>query len=205
MHARSSGNQTVTTNAGSPGHALRWLLSSDRRDWEAVASAEEARQLLAEREPALVVTDLNLAGQWSRIDLLAWMWRSSRLRGVPMLLMTGTDPDGARSLLRVAGLDHVEILPKPFERVQLKESLELLAVRTGQTQAQSLWKACTLWMIEWSVVIAEPVTGAAIAGALTIPTAKNGSTRYLVMALSLNEALLNGLSTVSFRPFGRHA
>ena len=41
-------------------------------------------------------------------------------------------PDGARSLLSAAGLDHVEILPKPFERVQLKERLELLAVRTGR-------------------------------------------------------------------------
>jgi CheY-like chemotaxis protein len=115
-------------------HALSWLLSSDRRECVAVASAEEAQQLLAEHEPALVVTDLNLAGQWSGIDLLAWMWRSSRLRGVPMLLMTGADPDGARSLLRAVGLDHVEILPKPFERVQLKERLALLAVRTGRAQ-----------------------------------------------------------------------
>jgi CheY-like chemotaxis protein len=112
-------------------HALRWLLSSDRRDCVAVASAEEAQQLLAVQAPALVVTDLNLAGRWSGIDLLAWMSRSSRLRGVPMLLMTGDNPDGARSLLSAAGLDHVEILPKPFERIQLKERLALLAGRTG--------------------------------------------------------------------------
>jgi CheY-like chemotaxis protein len=112
-------------------HALRWLLSSDRRECVAVASAEEAQQLLAAHEPALVVTDLNLAGRWSGIDLLAWMWRSSRLRDVPMLLMTGDNPDGARLRLSAAGLDHVEILPKPFERVQLKERLALLTGRTG--------------------------------------------------------------------------
>ena len=112
-------------------HALRWLLSSDRRECVAVASAEEARQLLAAHEPALVVTDLNLAGRWSGIDLLAWMSRSSRLRGVPMLLMTGDDPNGARVLLEAAGLDQVEILPKPFERVQLKERLALLTGRAG--------------------------------------------------------------------------
>jgi len=112
-------------------HALRWLLSSDRRDCVAVASAEEAQQLLAAYEPALVVTDLNLSGRWSGIDLLAWMWRSSRLRGVPMLLMTGNDPNGARALLNAAGLDQVEILPKPFERVQLKERLAVLTGRTG--------------------------------------------------------------------------
>ena len=112
-------------------HALQWLLSSDRRDCVAVASAEEAQQLLAHHEPALVVTDLNLSGRRSGIDLLAWMWRSSRLRGVPMLLMTGDDPDGARALLSAAGLDHVEMLPKPFERVQLKERLALLTGRAG--------------------------------------------------------------------------
>ena len=62
----------------------------------------------ASHEPALVVTDLNLSRRWSGIDLLAWMWSSARLRGVPMLLMTGdTNPDGGRALLRAAGLDHV--------------------------------------------------------------------------------------------------
>jgi CheY-like chemotaxis protein len=111
--------------------ALRWLLSSDRRECVAVASAEEAQQVLAVHEPALVVTDLNLAGRWSGIDLLGWMWRRPRLRDVPMLLMTGDNPDGARSLLSAAGLDHVEILPKPFERVQLKERLALLTDRAG--------------------------------------------------------------------------
>jgi CheY-like chemotaxis protein len=110
-------------------HALTWLLGSDRRECVAVASAEEAQQLLALHEPALVVTDLNLSGRWSGIDLLAWMWSSSRLRGVPMLLMTGDDPDGARALLNAAGLEHVELLPKPFQRVQLKERLALLTGR----------------------------------------------------------------------------
>jgi CheY-like chemotaxis protein len=112
-------------------HALTWLLGSDRRECLAVASAEEAQQLLEVREPALVVTDLNLSGRWSGIDLLAWMWSSSRLRGIPMLLMTGDNPDGARALLSAAGLDHVELLPKPFQRVQLKERLALLTGRRG--------------------------------------------------------------------------
>jgi CheY-like chemotaxis protein len=112
-------------------HALTWLLGSDRRECVAVASAEEAQQLLAVHEPALVVTDLNLSGRWSGIDLLAWMWSSSRLRGIPMLLMTGDNPDEARALLGAAGLDHVELLPKPFQRVQLKERLALLTGRRG--------------------------------------------------------------------------
>ncbi|HSY40438.1 MAG TPA: response regulator [Polyangia bacterium] len=112
-------------------HALTWLLGSDRRECVAVASAEEAQQLLAVHEPALVVTDLNLSGRWSGIDLLAWMWSSSRLRGIPMLLMTGDNPDEARALLSAAGLDHVELLPKPFQRVQLKERLALLTGRRG--------------------------------------------------------------------------
>jgi hypothetical protein len=41
-----------------------------------------------------------------------------------------------------------------------------------------------------------------MAGVLTIPTARSGSTRYLVMVVSLSEALFNGLGTVSFRPLG---
>jgi CheY-like chemotaxis protein len=112
-------------------NALRWLLSSDHRECVAVASAEEAQQILAVHKPALVVTDLNLSGRWNGINLLTWMWRRSRLRNVPMLLMTGDNPDGARALLSADGLDHVEILPKPFERVQLKERLALLTGRAG--------------------------------------------------------------------------
>jgi CheY-like chemotaxis protein len=104
-------------------HVLKWLLASDRRECVAVGSAEEAQQLLATHEPALVVTDLNLSGREKGIDLLVWMSRSPRLRDVPMLLMTGDNSHEIRALLTAAGLDHVEVLPKPFERTELKERL----------------------------------------------------------------------------------
>jgi CheY-like chemotaxis protein len=107
-------------------YGLKRLLGSDGRTCVAVASAEEAQQLLALHEPALVLTDLNLAGRWSGIDLLAWMWRSPRLHAVPMLLMTGANPAKARPLLDALGLDHVEILAKPFEGSELREALARL-------------------------------------------------------------------------------
>jgi len=88
-------------------HALKWLLGSDRRECVAVPSAEEAQQLLAVHEPALVVTDLNL-------------------RDIPMLLMTGDNPGEARSRLAATGLGHVALLSKPSERAELQEMLARL-------------------------------------------------------------------------------
>lgn len=107
-------------------YGLKRLLSAEARVCVALASAEEAQQLLVLHEPAVVVTDFNLAGRWSGIDLLAWMWRSPRLHDVPMLLMTGADPATPRLLLDAVGLGHVGILAKPFEGSELREMLARL-------------------------------------------------------------------------------
>jgi CheY-like chemotaxis protein len=108
-------------------YGLKRLLATDGRVCVALASAEEAQQLLVLHEPALVVTDFNLSGRWSGIDLLTWMWRSPRLRHVPMLLMTGADPAKVRPLLDAVGLGHVGILAKPFEGSELRKTLAQLA------------------------------------------------------------------------------
>lgn len=109
-------------------YGLKRLLTFGGRACVAVASAEEAQQLLVVHEPALVVTDFNLSGRWNGVDLLAWMWRSPRLRDVPMLLMTSADPVKVRPLLDAIGLGHVNILAKPFEGRELQEMLSRLAV-----------------------------------------------------------------------------
>jgi CheY-like chemotaxis protein len=108
---------------------VKRLLAVDGRACVAVASVPEAQQLLALHEPALVITDFNLSGRHNGIDLLRWMWASPRLRDVPMLLMTGDNPIEARFLLDAVGLDHVEILCKPFEAAELKEMLGRLVAR----------------------------------------------------------------------------
>ena len=96
-------------------YAVRRLLVADRRPCAAIASVEEAQQLLAVHEPSLVLTDYNLAGRWTGIDLLAWMRRSPRLRAIPAVLMTGDDPEEVRDRLEVAGLADVAVIAKPFE------------------------------------------------------------------------------------------
>jgi CheY-like chemotaxis protein len=105
-------------------YGLKRLLASSSRVCVAVASAEEAQQLLALHAPAFVITDFNLSGRWNGIDLLLWMWRSPRLHAVPMVLMTGADPAKARLLLEAVGLGHVGVLAKPFEGSELRRALD---------------------------------------------------------------------------------
>ena len=104
-------------------HALKRLLVTDGRECVAAASVEDAQQLLALHAPAFVITDLNLGGKLTGIDLIAWMRRSPRLAAVPAMLMTGDDPDETRVRLDDAGLRDVEILAKPFERGALTRLL----------------------------------------------------------------------------------
>ena len=105
-------------------YALRRLLLGARRPCLAAASVGEAQQLLAGHEPSLVLTDYNLGGRWTGIDLLVWMRRSARLRSIPTVLMTGDDPVEIRARLVAAGLGDVELIAKPFEAPEL---IELLA------------------------------------------------------------------------------
>jgi CheY-like chemotaxis protein len=104
-------------------YALRRLLTGCHRLCLATSSVEEAQQLLAGHQPSLVLTDYNLGGRWTGIDLLVWMRGSARLREVPTVLMTGEDPEEVRGRLAAAGLGNVEILAKPFEAPELIEML----------------------------------------------------------------------------------
>ena len=100
-------------------YALRRLLVGCHRLCLATSSVEEAQQLLAGHQPSLVLTDYNLGGRWTGIDLLVWMRRSVRLREIPVLLMTGDDPTLIRARLAAAGLGDVEVIAKPFEAEEL--------------------------------------------------------------------------------------
>jgi CheY-like chemotaxis protein len=104
-------------------YALRRLLVASHRSCVATGSVEEAQQLLAGHEPSLVLTDYNLGGHWTGIDLLAWMHRSPRLQGVPTVLMIGDDPKEIRERLAAAGLVDVEVIAKPFEPAELMEKI----------------------------------------------------------------------------------
>lgn len=104
-------------------YAVRRLLVAKHHPCAAAGSVEEAQQLLAVHEPSLVLTDFNLAGRWTGIDLLVWMRRSPRLGGIPAVLMTGDAPDEIRERLVAAGLARVEVIAKPFEPGELFDAL----------------------------------------------------------------------------------
>ena len=105
-------------------YALRRLLVRCHRPCFATSSVEEAQQLLAGHQPSLVLTDYNLGGRWTGIDLLLWMRRSARLRKIPTVLMTGDDPEEIRGRLAAAGLGDVEVIAKPFEPGELIAKLD---------------------------------------------------------------------------------
>jgi CheY-like chemotaxis protein len=104
--------------------ALRRLLVGSRRACLATASVEEAQRVLAVHPPSLVLTDYNLRGHWTGIDLLGWMRRQPRLSNIPAVLMTGDDPELVRDRLVGAGLANVGLIAKPFEARELIDSLE---------------------------------------------------------------------------------
>ena len=104
-------------------YALRRLLTGCQRPCLPTSSVEEAQQLLAGHQPSLVLTDYNLGGRWTGIDLLAWMRRSPRLQGIPTVLMTGDDPEEIGARLAAAGLEGIVVLAKPFEAEELMEKI----------------------------------------------------------------------------------
>ncbi|HVV50512.1 MAG TPA: response regulator [Polyangia bacterium] len=119
LHGRHPSDVLLVEDDDLVRYAVRRLLVAAHRSCAAAASVEEAQQLLAVHAPSLVLTDYNLAGRWTGIDLLAWMRRSPRLRGIPAVLMTGDDPESVRDALAAAGLADVEVVAKPFEPPEL--------------------------------------------------------------------------------------
>jgi CheY-like chemotaxis protein len=104
--------------------ALRRVLVASHRSCLSTGSVEEAQQILAVHRPAVLLTDYNLAGRWTGIDLLLWMRRHARLRTVPAVLMTGDDLETVRGRLVAAGLGDVEAIAKPFEPRELIGTLD---------------------------------------------------------------------------------
>ncbi|HEY4395005.1 MAG TPA: response regulator [Polyangia bacterium] len=104
--------------------ALRRVLAANHRPSVAISSVEEAQQVLTVHRPSLVLTDYNLAGHWTGIDLVLWMRRQAWLRDVPAVLMTGGDVAEVRERLTAVGLDRLEVIAKPFEPADLIAALD---------------------------------------------------------------------------------
>jgi CheY-like chemotaxis protein len=107
-------------------YALRRVLEANHRSCAAFASVDAAKWLLAVHEPCVVLTDYNLKGGWTGIDLLTWMRRSPRLHEIPAVVMTGSDPEQIRGRLAAEGLGDVGVIVKPFEPGEAIRVLNLL-------------------------------------------------------------------------------
>lgn len=93
------------------------LLTAEGFETQGAASAEEALQLLAEREPSVVVTDLKMTGD----DGLSLV-REARRRGLqaPVIVLTGmgTIPDAVEAM-RLGAFDFIQkpVNPEHFARL----------------------------------------------------------------------------------------
>jgi two-component system response regulator GlrR len=110
--------------------ALSRALEASGHSCLTASSVEGALHVLATNRPALVLTDLDLGGAGDGVDLARWL-RGSGVT-VPIVMMTGSDVELARRELSRAGLDGIEVLPKPFA---LRRLLAIFAARTTTTAA----------------------------------------------------------------------
>jgi DNA-binding response OmpR family regulator len=84
-------------------------------------SVESGLTLIESETPSAVLTDLELGPAGNGVEFISRL----RQRGstVPVIMMTGSDPEMARARLDEAGLDVVAILEKPFPFEELMAKL----------------------------------------------------------------------------------
>jgi diguanylate cyclase (GGDEF)-like protein len=91
------------------------ILSTAGYQVRSAATCEEARELLAEQAPDVVLLDVHLPDGLG-LDVLSAMQREARLAAVPVIVVTGSMEAGAVRALDAGAHDY---LPKPFEPEEL--------------------------------------------------------------------------------------
>jgi PAS domain S-box-containing protein len=119
---------------------LKTLLA-DRYDVCHAESAERALELLQERMPAAVITDLALSSL-SGADLVAELRRRREYDEVPVLVLSGTSEASVRAALLRAGAQ--DFIRKPVESEELSARIEA-ALRTA-AHAREL-RATSDWLL----------------------------------------------------------
>ena len=125
MPARVAGDLLIVENDARIVELLRWFLERRGHRVRAAASFGEARSLLAERRPDLMLSDVELGAENARAQLPE-LAREGVLP--PTLVVSGyLDHDLSRELLAIPGV--VGVLPKPFEFERLERWIEAFLVR----------------------------------------------------------------------------
>jgi len=118
--ARVVGDLLIIENDARIVELLRWFLERRGHRVRTTETFAQARALLAERKPDLVLSDVELGGESAR-SLLPELARDGVLP--PTLVVSGfVDRDLARELMSIPGV--VGVMPKPFEFERLERWIE---------------------------------------------------------------------------------
>ena len=102
--------------------------------------------LIHQQKPELVLLDLNFASDsadfggsaWDGFTAMEWLRRTGDCANIPIIVISGTDPEASRPRALAAGA--VAYLPKPFDRQDLVAAVfAALGPSTVRTPDQDLY------------------------------------------------------------------
>ena len=111
------------------------LLSLDGYDVRLVEDGVEALEYLKDNTPDLAILDVKMPNL-SGIDVCMRMKRVSRLRDVPVVMLTALRDEDTRTRIKVAEAD--AIIYKPLEGKDFRETVRALLARGGQEDEPTL-------------------------------------------------------------------
>lgn len=112
---------------------LDMLLSLDGYDVRLVEDGREALEFLKENTPDLAILDVKMP-QLNGIEVCMRMKRISRLRDVPVVMLTALRDEETRTQLRAAQAD--AIIYKPLEGKDFRETVKSLLARGAKADGQ---------------------------------------------------------------------
>jgi len=92
------------------------------------ASAGEAKELVAAKNPSLILLDWMLPGM-SGLEFAKWLKRDQQLRDVPVIMLTARDEENYKVLGLEAGID--DYVTKPFSTRELLARIKAVLRRAG--------------------------------------------------------------------------
>lgn len=117
--------------------AVRELLSATLMgagyEVRSAADAQQARELVADDPPGLVLLDWMLPGM-SGLEFTKWMKRDDRLAEVPIIMLTARDDENNKVQGLDAGVD--DYITKPFSTRELLARIKAVLRRVGADESK---------------------------------------------------------------------